>query len=258
MDHRLDAALADARAELDRRPLRDLRAGVRARINERAAARARNSSPLRRAFALGVAAAVLIVGSVGAGLALRYVTIERTEDPGVPIGSDWPVGRGWQKGTLVDLADARAKLSSPLVLPTSLGEPDATYLRKVDGVLLVTVTYDPRPGYPAGGGTGPGVMLVHLSGALYNVDLTKEVPKGAAYQTVKLDGIPAIWVAERFHLFDIVSSDGFRLRQSVAADTLIWELDDAVYRLESRAGLEGAQQLAVEMVQAYRALQPNT
>jgi hypothetical protein len=125
-------------------------------------------------------------------------------------------------------------------------------VERIGSATLISLVYSPRPGYPAGGSTGPGILLVEVGGALETLDISKAIPEGGAVETVDIGGVPGYWVTGAFHQFAIDARDGEHLLHQVAGETLVWEFGGVVYRLETRAGKDESIALARELVAESR------
>ena len=254
----LEQRLTEARAELQAVPTRDLRPQIRAAIQRRGDRQGFSMrGRLSRGAALGLAAALLIGGTVAAALGVHYLFISRVPGPGVPIDTGVPVGSGWDFGDLVSFADAQAATNNQkwVIKPQILGEPDRVHLRHVDNIVLVTLEYDGRPGLPAATQGGPGAMLVEIGGLFEDQTLHKMVPEDGTVEEVDLGSVTGHWISGTWHLFAI-DDEGQLLLYQVAGETLVWEMRGATYRLETRAGKAATVSLGREIVAQLRATPP--
>jgi hypothetical protein len=239
----LEAELEVARREIDQWPTRDLRELISTEVSAQAEVTRSRARQVRRGVALALAAALVISGAAAAAFGLPHVLFHRNAAPGVPIG-DHPIGSGWTFDREVTVDEAIELSYGSLVWPFMLGRPDHAYVQMIGSAQLLTVTYDARPDYPAGGSNGPGVLLMQLRGRLEELRVDKELPNDGTLELLDVDGVPAAWVAGRFHQFSIDANNGEHVTQQFAGETLVWEFQGRVFRLETRAGTAATLSLA--------------
>jgi len=121
------------------------------------------------------------------------------------------------------LEDALDSLPFPIQLPTyppGLGAPDRVFLQENDQMVILVWT---EPGDPDKARfslheIGPGSVIIR-----------KFEPR--VIQETQVDGNYAVW-AQGPYLVQL-TDDTYNWRRLVAGNTLIWEVDDITYRLES-------------------------
>jgi hypothetical protein len=169
----------------------------------------------RRRLVVAVALAVLLAaaGALAATGVIHFggATITRVDQlpPADPVAS-------MQLGTPIRIAEAERLL--PVRLPPRLRHPDAAY-QDTRGVSFVYL-----------GAHGPRAILavLHEGPEL----LRKLVAVGTPVRHVRVDGVPALYVAAT-HVVDFVYGPGRRLSRP----TLLWSRDGLLYRLESAQAL---------------------
>jgi hypothetical protein len=169
----------------------------------------------RRRLVVAVALAVLLAaaGALAATGVIHFggATITRVDQlpPADPVAS-------MQLGTPIRIAEAERLL--PVRLPPRLRAPDAAY-QDPRGVSFVYL-----------GAHGPRAILavLHEGPEL----LRKLVAVGTPVRHVRVDGVPALYVAGA-HVVDFVYGPGRRLSRP----TLLWSRDGLLYRLESAQAL---------------------
>jgi hypothetical protein len=134
------------------------------------------------------------------------------------------------------------------LLPASLGLPDEVYLQPASGAPSggeVTLVYAPRPGLPAAGETGVGVLITEARGSINSEFFGKMVGPGTTIEPVTLAGGSGYWIAGAPHVFAFVDSAGnVRFETArLATNTLLINMGGTVVRIEGN--LTKAQALAI-------------
>jgi hypothetical protein len=258
MPDRLDAALAALAIEWP--PTPDIAAAVEARL-EPAPPRGRvaPAPPRRRlprprlawaaaALALLVAAGLAVSPSARSALldllGLRGARVERREPPPAPTATPGRLGAGLRLGRAVTLEEARRRAGFPLVVPASLGRPDAVWLGA--GVSFV---YDRRPGIPRSPRTNAAVLVSQFAGRATPV-LQKAVGAGARIERLALPGARAYRISGRPHGFAWIADDGgvhFEDRRLAGATVLVERADGVLVRIEGELPRARAEALAREL-----------
>jgi len=245
----------------------DLAATVRARLSTPDAARAGSTrqpgSPgrahwlasLRRRVALAIVAVVLVVGgALAVSPAARTAVAQWLGPRGIilfplPQRLPPPAGAGLQLGDRVPLTTARTRVAFRILIPTTLGAPDAVYVRRItDGSVSDTVAalvYRARPGLPAAPHTSVGALLTEARGTVF----AKFFDPTTRVEYVTVDGQPGYWLTGRPHLFAYLDAQQ-RVRSEtlrLAGDTLLWNRDGLVLRLETALPRDAALRLAANV-----------
>lgn len=236
-DAELEATLRDLGALLRTPELPYLAQRVRARIAEEPSRRA-------RPWLFSLAPAVLTLAVIGAGAAAAELVRVRGVDvfrvPSVPSVTAVPL-RSLDLGERASLENARA-----IVIPLwtssdpQFAKPDEVFLGR-SGNRQVSFVYAPRPGLPAGP-TGHGALVTQYRGALEPGIIGKGVGPGSRFEQVTVAGARGIWIEGAAHFFFYRSPDG-QIREEtlrLAGNTLLWERDGTLLRLEAQVGRERA------------------
>jgi hypothetical protein len=263
-DAGLGQALADLGAHLAYPPTPDLARSVGARL-----ARDRASRPaigwLPR-LALAFLAVVLVVGAALAALpttraalagrlGLAGVTITHlpfvpsptptatptstatgTATP-APTATPGPPGASLSLGDRVSLAEARSRVTYPILVPTdpSLGAPDAVYYQVAPVGGEVALAYRARPDLPSVVGTDVGLLVVEFQGTVGGGLLGKGLGPGTRLQEVTVNGDPGYWIEGSPHFIFYQDASGNVQQETIrlAGNTLIWQHGDRIVRIES-------------------------
>ena len=89
-------------------------------------------------------------------------------------------------------------------------------------------------------GSGIGLLVQAFEGALEREQVQKLVAEvGASVTAVSVDGAHGYWIAGPPHLLRYLGPDGDARAEAtrLVGDTLVWERDGMLYRIESGLGL---------------------
>jgi len=235
---RLSAPDAAARAELARRLDHP--------------AQARWLVGLRRRVTLVIVAVVMVVGgALTVSPAARTAIAQWLGPRGIilfplPRRLPAPAGAGLQLGKRVSLATARARVTFRILTPTTLGAPDEVYVRRIAGGsagdAVAALVYRARNGLPAAPHTSVGALLTEARGTVF----AKFFDPNTYMEPVTVDGQPGYWLTGRPHLFAYLDAQQ-RVRSEtlrLAGDTLLWNRDGLVLRLETALSRDAALRLA--------------
>lgn len=266
-DARLSAELSDVGAHLAYPPAPDLRARVLARI---AAPRPmpwwRLAASPRYGFAPAlvtlavVLVAILLVSPEARATAtdiLRLRGVEIFRGP-VPSPSPTPTRQPSPTastslgplglGEAVTLAEARRRAGYPVLLPAdaALGTPDEVYVRAIAGGTQVSFLYRVRPGIPPSPQAGVAGLVSEFGGRLDVNILGKVAGPGTRLETVTVNGGPGAWLEGQPHEFFYSTGSGSFVTESLrlAGNTLIWEQDGRILRLEAQVDKATALRIA--------------
>jgi hypothetical protein len=262
-------------------PTPDLAGRVRARLElERARPqRAVAGQPVRRPalalrpallalVAILIAGAALLLFSPDARAvadrllrSLQIVFIQPTPTPSptaTPIGTPTPGPSATPQPTPTPTAMARLagrmtldeaweNAHFPIRLPDyppGLSEPDEVYLQSVfDGGQQLILVYRAGPGTPAGkNGVLFTLFEIHSAGLI-----KKLVNEGMTFvEEVRVNGAPAVWFYGAAHMLRLTDPSGEEYETEVVVDanTLVWEVGDVTYRLETMLPKEEAIRIA--------------
>jgi hypothetical protein len=207
-----------------------------------AAQRARHAPPLRinrwllAAAAVVLAAVVVLAASppirdtVAGWLGLRGVVIQQVEHPPTPSPlPPGPLGQRLGLGDRMTLAEAETQAGFKAVVPSGLGQPDEVYYDS--GHRMVSLVYASRPGLPAPDETGVSLLVSELPGQLEEDSFGKMLGPGEKLQQVDLGSGKAYFIGGR-HVFYFFNGPGRTDESRLAANTLIWQREDVLIRME--------------------------
>jgi hypothetical protein len=225
----------------------DLSSRVRARVREGEAREREPRAPWlagwRRPAAIAFAVLVVAVAAAMAvpqartaifrWLGLTSVRIVRVEKlPPVPPNA------GLDLGDRVTLEKARSSVRYHVYAPEKAGQPDAVYLLPFPPGGQVSFVW--------GSPSRPRLLFSQFRGGHTQQFIEKQVMAGTKVDRVTVDGEPGFWLSGEPHEFNYVDAEGEVVRESIrlAGNTLIWEHDGLVLRLEGRLDKGEALQLA--------------
>jgi hypothetical protein len=156
----------------------------------------------------------------------------------VPTATQQPVGARLGLGQRLSLAEAQARVSFPIVTPSSpeFATPDEVYLSDRIAGGQVALVYHPRPGLPAAGETGVGLLLTEFRGDV-NVGFDpvgKMAGPDTRIEQVRVNGGDGYWLEGHPHAFFYRDATGSIENETIrlAANTLVWEQGNLTLRLE--------------------------
>ncbi len=151
---------------------------------------------------------------------------------------------GLNLGQPTSLPAARLAAGFPVLLPQSLGAPDAVYTRSDVGP-VVSLAYAPRAGLPQSGETGLGLLITEFRGSTNPQLIQKFVLPGTSVTPVTVNGGSGFWLDHAPHELAYELPDGSIDADSLrlAGPALVFERGDVTIRIEGN--LSEAQALAI-------------
>jgi hypothetical protein len=221
-----------------------LAARVRARV---AAAEREARAPLfsgwRRPAAIALAILAVAVAAAMAvpqartaifrWLGLTSVRIVHVDTlPSVPVNTQLDLGER------VTTAEARSSVRYHVYMPRKAGRPDAVYLLHFPPGGQVSFIW--------GSPSRPRLLFSQFRGSRTEQFIEKLVPTGTRVERVRVDGERGYFLAGEPHQFYYVNSEGQVIQESIrlAGNTLLWEHDGLVLRLEGDFDKQDALALA--------------
>jgi hypothetical protein len=154
-------------------------------------------------------------------------------------------------GRPTTLADARGTAAFALVEPADLGAPDQVY---VGGPALrgqISFVYAASPALPASDLLdGAGLLVTQNAGSSDDGLAHKLVSSGLArIEPVTVDGAPGYWISGEPHWFWYLDATGQVIEDGrrFVGDTLVWERDGILYRIEGEITRAQALEIAESM-----------
>jgi hypothetical protein len=221
-----------------------LAARVRARVTAREReARAPWFSGWRRPAA--IALAVLAV-AVAAAMAVpqartaifRWLGITSVRIVHVDTLPSVPVNRQLDLGERVTLARARSSVRYHVYVPRKAGSPDAVYLLHFPPGGQVSLLY--------GSPSRPRLLFSQFRGRNTQEFIEKLVTMGTNVERVSVDGERGYFLSGEPHQFTYLDAEGQVIQESIrlARNTLLWEHDGLILRLEGAFNKQDALALA--------------
>jgi hypothetical protein len=203
---------------------------------------------LRRSLLLAAALVLLVVGgalAVRFGLDLLSIEFGPVPSPTFSPGTSLHLGRP------VSLEEATDSADFEVLIPELLGRPDAVY---DGGIALrgqVAFVYAPGPDLPAADLLeGAGLLITQNAGRVDD-GLAHKIVNSSAATVVAVDvgGAPGLWISGAPHIFWYLAPDGEFIDESrrLVGDTLAWQRDGVLYRIEGAITLERALEIALSM-----------
>jgi RNA polymerase sigma factor (sigma-70 family) len=240
------------------------RGTVKSRVS-RGLARLRERLNAREAIAVLVGAALLGLGliawpdarnAIADRLGLRGVSITHVDEVPTPAATPLstpavtsqptPIGASLGLGIAVSLDQAAARLGAQVLLPATLGLPDAVYATPGQ----VSLAYAARQSLPAvAQAGGVGLLLSEFRAAVdTNMLVGKGVPSGTNLQEVQVNGGRGFWIEGAPHLFFREPNGNVRDSPArLASNTLLWEQGGLTLRIESGLQRDAALRIAEQV-----------
>jgi hypothetical protein len=163
-----------------------------------------------------------------------------------------PLGHRLGLGSSTTLPQARAALKWSLLVPASLGSPDEAYLQSPSDAPSggeVTLVYAARPGVPAAGETGVGVLVTEARGSVNSNYFGKTIGPGTTIEIVSVAGGAGYWIAGAPHIFGFNDSAGNVRFETLrlATNTLILDVAGTVVRIEGNLTKAQALEIAASL-----------
>jgi hypothetical protein len=152
-------------------------------------------------------------------------------------------------GELVTLGGAENRAGFVVAVPTdpALGAADAVYVRAVEGSTAISLAYGARPGIPLSPQLGLSALVTEFGGHLEPAILGKVVPQGTKLELLTVNGAPGAWMEGQPHQVFYTSNGGASFITDtlrLAGNTLIWEQNGLVMRLEAQVDKATALRIA--------------
>lgn len=192
-----------------------------------------------RRFVLATAAALLIVITVAFTWLSLHATIYRVQNPPTPSAlPSGKLGSNLDLGTPTTLSEAQAKVSWKIVVPPSLGQPDAVYLKLAasggPSAGEVSLVYTRAPGVKTSAQTGVAVLVTEARGAVNENFFVKIIGPDTQIEQVSVNGHPGFWVAGHPHDFAFSDANGnfYMEHMRLATNTLVFDDNGTIVRIE--------------------------
>jgi hypothetical protein len=226
-----------------------------ARVEPRLAPREERRSPRRRTAWIAVGLAILagVAASPARSalldlLGLRGAEVQRREPPPHPTATPGRLGAGLRLGDAVTLAQARVGAGFVLLLPGSLGPPDAVWLEHGPPV-RVSFVYGRRPGIPRSPHTNAAVLVTEFRARATPV-IQKALGAGAVVTSLDVPHARVYRITGKSHGFAWMAPDGsvgFEDRRLAGTTVLIERDDGMLLRVEGELPRARALALAREL-----------
>ena len=235
MPDRLDTALHQMAEEVVFPPTPPLAASVRERLVE--AGLPPRHRPWGRSLALAIGLSLLVAATV---LALTWVLpgLRILPVASVPPGPTAELGADLRLGQPIDAADA----------PFTIGEAgSAVSGYTLDGGTVTSLVLAAGEGLPEIADTGIGLLVQRIEADLETAMVEKLVDEvGATVTPISIGDAEGFWIEGPPHLVRYLTPSGAVRTEAtrLVGDTLVWQRDGILYRMESALGLDESLPLA--------------
>jgi hypothetical protein len=214
----------------------------------------------RRSLLIAAAIALLVAGvALGIRFGLQLLSIDFGPVPSFSptasassggLATTAPIGAELYLGTPVTLAQAKTSVPFRLLVPDDPGAPDIVYVGGAPLRAQVAFLYAARPTLSRSDLLGAGLLVTQAAGALDENLARKLVDSGVTHvEQVLVDGAPGYWFAGAPHAFWYLAPDGTTINESrrQVGNTLAWQRDGVLYRIEGAFDLPRALEIALSM-----------
>jgi len=204
--------------------------------------------PTRRAIAqrLGLRNVAIVVTPVPAPTVTPVIT---------PVSPRATTARSLveqQLGTPTTLARAQTQVNFPVRVPTAPGyqTPDAVFIGMPPPGGRIALVY--RAGVNLSAAipdTDIALLVTEFRGGLDAGLFTKGVPSATTLATVQIGDVPGYWIAGGLRLFLYRDASGTIVQDTIrtAGNTLLWERDGVIYRIETTLPRDEALRVATSI-----------
>jgi hypothetical protein len=256
----IERVLKELRGDIDFPRGVDMSAAVGRRIEqEPAPSRGPSLSPRALRIATVVAAVVILATgivlatpaareAVADWLGISGVRIEQQEAAPSPDTSPTPIAP--DLGPRVSLGSAVDEAGFPVLVPGDLGTPGAVHLDTGVAGTMVHLTYEPRPGLPAGDTTELGLLVTEFRAGVDQDMVKKVITSETTLEPVRLGDV-GYWIEGAPHTIFYLDELGNVIDDEtrLAGNVLLWEEDGVSYRFEGELGKGRALQIARSMTE---------
>jgi hypothetical protein len=250
-DGALGQALADLGASLQFPPTPALATAVGVAIRSQPTGQLRwrpFGRPLRRALALGIAAALLLAGLAAAiGFALGGLRITfGGPTPGPTLPNEVVNERAF--GDRVALDQLGDRLAFRPLAPTlpALGKPDHAYVAEPPSGGALALIWGDRPGLPADPDSHIGIVITEFRADIGPETFEKMLNSGVRVESTTVSGAPGYWIEGGEHFYFYRDADGRRVEETLrlVGSALVWEQGRLTLRIEGAPSLDDALRIA--------------
>ncbi len=154
-------------------------------------------------------------------------------------------------GTQTTLTEAQSRAPFAIRTPDlpTYRVPDEVYTRIPPPGGRVSLLYTIRADLPAIAGTDIGLLVQEFRGGIQSGLFQKGVPSGSRVEPVLIDGVQGYWIEGGLRTFGYTDANGVVQFEETrgAGNTLLWERDGVVYRLESSLPQADAVRIAASL-----------
>ena len=191
-------------------------------------------------WALAAAAVLLVVAALAFSWLSLHTTIYRLPNPPTPTPrSPGALGSNLSLGTpAISVADAQRQVAWKVVMPSTLGQPDAVYVKLAPAggpsQGEVTLAYAAAPGVKPSGQTGVAILVTEARGSVNEIYFQKMLGPQTTVEQVNVNGHQGYWISGHPHDFLFVGADGQVQYDTLrlATNTLILDVGGTLVRIE--------------------------
>jgi len=210
----------------------------------------RRSWWLRPGFATAAAVVLLVAGAlvvspttrdaVADWIGLDGLRVEYGRKPARPLGSELLLG------DRTTLQGARETAGFEIGVPAALGPPDEVYVAREEPGSRISLVYEADDELPRTETTRVGLLLTAFRARIDDEMILKKSIGAGLVEQVDVGGAPGYWFTGEPHVLFYIDENGefSEDRARLAGNTLAWQAEGLVYRLESSLSKQRALEIA--------------
>jgi Domain of unknown function (DUF4367) len=151
-------------------------------------------------------------------------------------------------GAAVSIDQAMARTGLPDPTPTLLGAPQSVHVVQPPLAGQIIEVYAPSDLIPPSKVTGVGALVSVWPGKIEEGYFVKGLGEGSTVTSVDVSGSPGYWIeGEPHEVFFSIDGETQGDTMRLATNTLLWQREGRVYRIEADIAMEAAMRIAASI-----------
>jgi hypothetical protein len=151
-------------------------------------------------------------------------------------------------GASLSIGQAMSRTGLPDPTPTLLGAPQSIHVVQPPSAGQIIEVYSPSDLVPPSKVTGVGALVSVWPGKIEEGYFVKGLGEGTTVTSVDVSGSPGYWIEGQPHeVFFSIDGETQGDTMRLATNTLLWQREGRVYRIEADITVETAQRIAASI-----------